>query len=119
MKIGVKEFKKEYKKVNIDQIEVSIRLLSLLLWFHCYGYQDIQDQLEDLTEEANEIQEVLGRSYGMPEIDDAELEAELDALGKINFSLSKCSTVLLNTYELQKQIIPCNHDVTQRSSIQV
>ena len=43
--------------------------------------QDLQDELEDLTEEANEIQEVMGRSYGMPEIDDDELEAELDALG--------------------------------------
>lgn len=32
-------------------------------------------------EQANEIQEVMGRSYGMPEIDDDELEAELDALG--------------------------------------
>lgn len=30
---------------------------------------------------SNEIQEVMGRSYGMPEIDDDELEAELDALG--------------------------------------
>ena len=43
--------------------------------------QDLQDELEDLTEQANEIQEVMGRSYGMPEIDDDELEAELDALG--------------------------------------
>ncbi len=30
--------------------------------------------MEDLTEQANEIQEVMGRSYGMPEIDDDELE---------------------------------------------
>lgn len=63
MKVGVKEFKKEYKKVNIDQIE------------------DLQDQLEDLTEQCSEIQEVMGRSYGMPEVDDDELEAELEALG--------------------------------------
>ena len=34
-----------------------------------------------MTEQSNEIQEVMGRSYGMPEIDDDELEAELDALG--------------------------------------
>ena len=32
-------------------------------------------------EEANGIQEIMGRSYGMPEIDDDELEAELGALG--------------------------------------
>ena len=42
----------------------------------------MQDELEDLTEMSNEIQEVMGRSYGMPELDDDELEAELDALGK-------------------------------------
>jgi len=43
--------------------------------------QDLQDQLEDLTEQCSEIQEVMGRSYGMPEIDDDELDAELEALG--------------------------------------
>jgi len=43
--------------------------------------QDLQDQLEDLTEQSNEIQEIMGRSYGMPEVDDDELEAELEALG--------------------------------------
>ena len=34
-----------------------------------------------MLEEANEVQEALGRSYGMPEIDEDDLEAELDALG--------------------------------------
>lgn len=63
MKIGVKDFKKAYKHVNIDHIE------------------NMQDDLEDLMEQTNEIQEVMGRSYGMPELDDDELEAELDALG--------------------------------------
>merc|ERR1712012_1122168 len=55
MKLGVKEMKKEFKNVNIDQIE------------------DLQDD--------NEVQDALGRSYGMPEIDEDDLEAELDALG--------------------------------------
>ncbi|XP_014667932.1 PREDICTED: charged multivesicular body protein 5-like [Priapulus caudatus] len=63
MKIANKEMKKEYKKVNIDQIE------------------DLQDDMTDMLELADEVQESLGRSYGMPEIDDDELEAELDALG--------------------------------------
>lgn len=63
MRIGVKDFKKAYKKVNIDDIE------------------NLQDELEDLTEQSSEIQEVMGRSYGMPELDDDDLEAELDALG--------------------------------------
>ena len=43
--------------------------------------QNLQDELEDLTEQSSEIQEVMGRSYGMPEVDDEDLEAELDALG--------------------------------------
>lgn len=63
MRVGVKDFKKAYKHVNIDQIE------------------NMQDELEDLMEQAGEVQEIMGRSYGMPEIDDDELEAELDALG--------------------------------------
>ena len=63
MKTGLKEMKKEYKNVNIDQIE------------------DMQDELADMMEDANEIQESLGRSYGMPDVDEDELEAELDALG--------------------------------------
>lgn len=62
MKMGVKEMKKEYKKVNLDQIE------------------DLQDDLEDMLEQANEVQEAMGRSYGCPDIDEADLEAELEAL---------------------------------------
>lgn len=63
MKLGVKEMKKEFKNVNIDQIE------------------DLQDDLADMLEDANEVQEALGRSYGMPDVDEDELEAEFDALG--------------------------------------
>jgi charged multivesicular body protein 5 len=63
MKVGVKDFKQAYRHVNIDHIE------------------NMQDDLEDLMEQTNEIQEVMGRSYGMPELDDDELEAELSALG--------------------------------------
>uniref|UniRef100_A0A803TGI7 Charged multivesicular body protein 5 n=1 Tax=Anolis carolinensis TaxID=28377 RepID=A0A803TGI7_ANOCA len=63
MKVGVKEMKKAYKQVKIDHIE------------------DLQDQLEDMMEDASEIQEALGRSYGTPEIDEDDLEAELEALG--------------------------------------
>ena len=47
-----------------------------------------QDDLSDMLEDANEVQEALGRTYGMPEIDEDDLEAELDALGKINLSQS-------------------------------
>ncbi|KAM3860668.1 charged multivesicular body protein 5 [Diretmus argenteus] len=63
MKVGAKEMKKAYKNVKIDDIE------------------NLQDQLEDMMEDANEVQEAMSRSYGTPEIDDDDLEAELDALG--------------------------------------
>merc|ERR1712126_106699 len=63
MKGGAKEMKKAYKKINIDKIE------------------DLQDDMEDMMEDANEIQDALSRSYGTPDIDEADLEAELDALG--------------------------------------
>jgi len=63
MKQGVKEMKKEFKNVNIEKIE------------------DLQDDLADMLEDANEVQEVLGRAYGVPDVDEDELEAELDALG--------------------------------------
>ncbi|XP_029955712.1 charged multivesicular body protein 5-like [Salarias fasciatus] len=63
MKIGLKDMKKAYKKVDINKVE------------------DLQDQLEDMMEDANEIQEAMSRSYGTPEIDDDDLEAELNALG--------------------------------------
>jgi charged multivesicular body protein 5 len=45
-----------------------------------FSFQDLQDDLADMLEDANEIQDVLGRSYGMPEIDEDELEGQLDAL---------------------------------------
>ncbi|KAF9491387.1 vacuolar protein sorting-associated protein 60 [Pleurotus eryngii] len=58
-----KEIRKQYGKIDIDKIE------------------SIHYDMEDLLEQANEIQESLGRSYAVPdEIDEADLEAELDAL---------------------------------------
>ncbi|KAJ3126738.1 cell division control protein [Nowakowskiella sp. JEL0407] len=64
MKTASKELKSQYKKINIDKIE------------------SMQDEMEDLLEQANEIQESIGRTYGLPDdVDEADLEAELDALG--------------------------------------
>ncbi|XP_059470064.1 charged multivesicular body protein 5 [Neocloeon triangulifer] len=63
MKTGVKTMQKEFKKINIDQIE------------------DLQDDMADMLEQADEVQEALGRSYATPDVDEDELEAELDALG--------------------------------------
>ena len=47
--------KKEFKHINIDQVE------------------DLQDELGDMMEEANEIQEAMGRQYGMPDLDEVGL----------------------------------------------
>jgi charged multivesicular body protein 5 len=63
MKDGMKQMKKEFKKINIDDID------------------DVQDELADLMEQADEVQEALGRSYNTPELDEDDLAAELDALG--------------------------------------
>lgn len=46
-----------------------------------YLMQDLQDEMTDMLDMHEEVQEALGRTYGMPEIDDDELQAELDALG--------------------------------------
>ncbi|KAJ2807455.1 Vacuolar protein-sorting-associated protein 60 [Coemansia helicoidea] len=60
-----KAMKKQYKSVDIDKI------------------YDMQDELAELMEQANEVQELMGRSYSMPEdVNEQDLEAELDALGE-------------------------------------
>jgi len=64
MKAASKTLKTEFKKVNIDKID------------------DLQDDLADMMEDMNEVQDVLGRSYDVGEdIDEADLDAELEALG--------------------------------------
>ena len=58
MRVANKEIKKQYKGLDIDKIE------------------SIHYDMEDLIEQANEIQESLGRSYGVPdEVDEADLQA--------------------------------------------
>ncbi|KXS95673.1 hypothetical protein AC578_6246 [Pseudocercospora eumusae] len=64
MKTTQKELKKQYGKINIDKIE------------------KMQDEMADLMEMGNDIQESISRSYDVPEdVDEAELDAELEALG--------------------------------------
>ena len=42
----------------------------------------MQDDLQDTLEEVNDANEILGRSYGLPDgVDERDLEAELDYLG--------------------------------------
>ena len=63
MKAAATTLKAETKKLNIDQIE------------------DTQDDLQDMMEDMNEINDMMGRAYGMPdEIDEADLDAELACL---------------------------------------
>ena len=64
MKTTQKELKKQYGKVDIDKIE------------------KMQDEMADLMDVGNDIQESISRSYDVPEeVDEAELDAELEALG--------------------------------------
>ena len=47
MKMANKELKKQFKEIKIDQIE------------------DLQDDMADLLEQAEEVQSAMGRSYGI------------------------------------------------------
>ncbi|XQJ30994.1 SNF-7-like protein, conserved [Leishmania guyanensis] len=63
MKQANKELRKGMKKLNIDKVE------------------DLQDELADLYMDTQEIQEIMGRAYDVPEdIDEDEMLGELDAL---------------------------------------
>lgn len=43
---------------------------------YSYIMQNLQFEMEDLLEQANEVQESIGRSYAVPdELDEADLEA--------------------------------------------
>ncbi|KAH0612282.1 uncharacterized protein H6S33_010334 [Morchella sextelata] len=65
LKTTNKELKKQYGKINIDKIE------------------QLQDEMADLMDIGNDIQESISRSYDIPEdVDEAELDAELEALGE-------------------------------------
>ncbi|KII63841.1 Charged multivesicular body protein 5 [Thelohanellus kitauei] len=63
MRAGVAEMKQNMKRIDIDKLE------------------NYQDDMEDLMFEAQEISDMFSRSYNLPEIDEAELEAEFEALG--------------------------------------
>merc|ERR1712146_71267 len=62
MKDANKQLKKQFKAININQVE------------------DLQDDMADLLEQAEEIQNAMGRSYNTDDIDEADLEAELAAM---------------------------------------
>uniref|UniRef100_A0A5S6QY15 Charged multivesicular body protein 5 n=1 Tax=Trichuris muris TaxID=70415 RepID=A0A5S6QY15_TRIMR len=97
MKSGLKDMKKQYKQINIDKID------------------DLQDSLADMLDEVNEVQEALGRSYGMPEVDEDELEAELQALND-EIALDSDSTYL---DEASKAPVAPSKEPATSSSIEV
>mmetsp|Transcript_241 Transcript_241/g.886 ORF Transcript_241/g.886 Transcript_241/m.886 type:complete len:198 (-) Transcript_241:482-1075(-) len=59
MKDANKALKKQFKQINISKVE------------------DLQDDMSDLLEQAEEVQNALSRSYATDDIDEADLEAEL------------------------------------------
>ncbi|KAI9254249.1 Snf7 family [Sporodiniella umbellata] len=85
MQTANKEMKKQYKNVNLDKIDL------------------LQDEMEDLMEQANEVQETLGRSYNLPDdVDVDDLEAELDALGdELEFEEEDIPSYLQETPNLE------------------
>ncbi|KAI0987586.1 hypothetical protein GJ496_002757 [Pomphorhynchus laevis] len=62
MKSGVVQMKREMKKINFNEID------------------KLQDDLEDYMYQADELQEALGRNYQVPDYNEEELEAELEAI---------------------------------------
>jgi len=63
LKNGASQMKQEFAKINIDQIE------------------DVMDDMEELLYDQQDINEMLGRSYAVPEgFDEAELENEFAML---------------------------------------
>merc|ERR1719473_1949365 len=62
MKDANKALKKQFKAIDINQVE------------------DMQDDMAELLEQAEEVQNALGRSYNTDDIDEADLEAELAAM---------------------------------------
>jgi len=72
MKEGAKTMKKEFKAINIDQIE------------------DVQDDLADLMLDAEEINDVMSRAWGVPDdVCEEDLDAELAILDEEQFELEE------------------------------
>ena len=72
MKEGAKTMKKEFKAINIDKIE------------------DVQDDLADLMLDAEEINDVMGRAWGVPDdVYEEDLDAELAALDEEQFEIEE------------------------------
>lgn len=69
-------------KVMVEAMKsTTVALKSQVKQWNVDAVEEMQDELSEWMEEAKEMQEMLGRSYGVPEdIDESELEAELELL---------------------------------------
>eukprot|EP01084_Bolivina_argentea_P075668 137149_1 len=62
MKGAATMLKQQFKEIDIDEVE------------------DLQDEMMDLMEDANEINDILGEAWGMDDFDEDDLMDELDGL---------------------------------------
>jgi len=85
MKGAHKELKTAFKDMDMDDLE------------------DLQDDMADMMEMHDEVNEIMGRSYAVPdEIDDDMLEAELDELGDELADETEIPSYLLNAATAKK-----------------
>ncbi|KAL4798725.1 Snf7 family [Aspergillus venezuelensis] len=88
MKTTTKTLKKQYGNIDIDKIE------------------RMQDEMADLMEVGNEINESISRAYDVPEdVDEAELDAELEALGEDSFFESSMGESAVPSF-MQDEVAP-------------
>jgi charged multivesicular body protein 5 len=88
MSTTTKTLKKQYGKIDIDKIE------------------RMQDEMADLMEVGNEIQESISRAYDIPEdVDEAELDAELEALGEETMFESSLGEDAIPSF-MQDEVVP-------------
>ncbi|KAL4865872.1 hypothetical protein BDV12DRAFT_173839 [Aspergillus spectabilis] len=88
MKTTTKTLKKQYGNIDIDKIE------------------RMQDEMADLMEIGNEIQESISRAYDVPEdVDEAELDAELEALGEDSLFESSMGESAMPSF-MQDEVAP-------------
>jgi charged multivesicular body protein 5 len=88
MKTTTKTLKKQYGNIDIDKIE------------------RMQDEMADLMEMGNEIQESISRAYDIPDdVDEAELDAELEALGEESLFESSMAESAVPSF-MQDEVAP-------------
>ncbi|KAL3488760.1 Snf7 family [Aspergillus germanicus] len=88
MKTTTKTLKKQYGNIDIDKIE------------------RMQDEMADLMEMGNEIQESISRAYDIPDdVDEAELDAELEALGEESLFESSMAESAMPSF-MQDEVAP-------------